>query len=90
LQNCKFLILSNSSFSWWAAWTNQNATEIIAPKYWARHNLNQGFWSTGSIITRGWTYISKTGTIQDSVECQIEDSKFKKSREYLDNVVWVD
>lgn len=89
LQNADYLIISNSSFSWWAAWTNKNVKKVIAPKYWARHNSNDGFWSTGSIITTGWTYISASGEVQDAAECQIEDLEFKSSKKYLDNVVWI-
>lgn len=90
LQNSEYLIISNSSFSWWAAWTNSNAKAVIAPKYWARHNANDGFWSTGSILTRGWIYVSATGEIQSYSQCFEEDAIFKNSREYLENVLWID
>jgi hypothetical protein len=56
IQNSKYLIIPNSSFSWWGAWTNRKVVEVIAPKYWARHNISDGFWSTGDIFTRGWTW----------------------------------
>lgn len=59
LQNSKYLILSNSSFSWWGAWSNRTVQRVIAPKYWASHNVSSGFWSTQDIAETSWEWISR-------------------------------
>jgi len=78
VQNSKYLIIPNSSFSWWAAWTNKVAKEVIAPKYWGRHNISDGFWSTGDILTQGWTWLDREGNFMTSQECELEkENKYR-------------
>ena len=48
VKNAKWLIISNSSFAYFPAFCS-DAHLIIAPKYWARHNVSNGYWSCGSI-----------------------------------------
>ena len=74
LQNSKYLIIPNSSFSWWGAWTNQLVQEVIAPKYWARHNISNGFWSTGDILTKSWTYLDRQGEFFSYEKCFLENT----------------
>ena len=65
VNQAKNVILSNSSFGWWCGWLNDNANLIIAPKYWARHNVSDGYWATGDAYTRGFSYMDREGNLFD-------------------------
>jgi hypothetical protein len=66
LQNAKMLIISNSSFGWWGAWTNLNRPFVIAPRFWAAHYLDIEIWSPSSILTSNWYWLSKQGELRES------------------------
>lgn len=72
VQNAHYLILSNSSFAWFPAWLSTKLKYCIAPKYWARHNISDGFWCPGYSITTGWMYQDRNGDLQDYDSCKKE------------------
>ena len=78
IQNARYLILSNSSFSWWGAWTNTIAQMVIAPKYWAAHNISDGFWSVGDSLTEGWQWLDREGKFFSYEDCLLELEVFEK------------
>lgn len=55
IRYAKYLILSNSSFAILPAWLNQDAQEIIAPRYWARPN--SGIWATNQNYYKRFKYV---------------------------------
>lgn len=72
IQNAKHLILSNSSFSWWGAYSSRFVQTVIAPKYWARFNVSDGYWSNGDSLTSDWLWLDRFGNFQTYDECRAE------------------
>lgn len=78
IKNARWLILSNSSFAYFPAFTNEGAGLIIAPKYWARHNVSDGYWSCGYNLYRDFTYMDRSGNLQSYDECLREFELYKQ------------
>lgn len=72
INNASYLILSNSSFAWFPAWLNTKLKFCIAPKYWGRHNVSDGYWSLRCNLTAGWLYLDRFGQLADYEECLAE------------------
>jgi hypothetical protein len=54
MSHCRHNIIANSSFSWWAAWLNNNSDKIvIGPKKW----FDQGPKDTQDILPESWIKI---------------------------------
>jgi hypothetical protein len=74
----KWLIISNSSFGWWAAWLNNKSKLTIAPKYWARHNVSNGYWATGDVYSRFFKYMDREGNLIEYDESRTQAEEFYK------------
>jgi hypothetical protein len=83
VNQAKWVILSNSSFGWWAAWLNINSNKIIAPKYWARHNVSDGYWATGDVYTRTFTYMDREGNLSDYETCRREAEDYYRVKNII-------
>ncbi len=54
MMHCQHNIIANSSFSWWAAWLNQNPDKlVVAPKQW----FNDPSVNTADVLPDSWLKI---------------------------------
>lgn len=83
VNQAKWVILSNSTFGWWAAWLNDKANKILAPKYFGGHNLSDGYWCVGESYTRSFYYVDREGIVSDYETCKREALEYYKSKKIL-------
>ena len=83
IKNARWLILSNSSFAYFPAFTNTEAELIIAPKYWARHNVSDGYWSCGYNLYRDFMYMDRSGNLQSYDECMREFLLYQENNKHI-------
>ncbi len=61
MSQCKHNIIANSSFSWWAAWLNENEDkEVIAPDVWFTTEDVRDIWP------KTWKKVDKNGKFVES------------------------
>lgn len=83
LKNAHYLLLSNSSFACLPAHTSETLKYAIAPKYWARHNVSDGYWASEQNIYSLFHYMDRKGRLFTAEECRKELEEYKKhSRKY--------
>jgi hypothetical protein len=83
VSNAHYLILSNSSFAWFPAWLSTKLKFCIAPKYWARHNVSDGYWSCAQNLTTGWHYLDRQGKLSNYEACRKEIERYDKAHPEL-------
>lgn len=79
----KYLIIANSSFSWWAAWLNINSNLTIAPKYFGRYNVSNGYWSLGDSYSKQFSYMDRNGILTEYDLCKKEALEFYKNNNLI-------
>lgn len=78
LKNAHYLLLSNSSFACLPAHTSETLKFAIAPKYWARHNVSDGYWASEQNIYSLFHYMDRKGRMFTAEECRKELAAYKK------------
>lgn len=79
LKNATYLLLGNSSFAVFPAFTNENLKYAIAPKYWARHNGSDGYWASEQNIYSIFHYQDRAGNLFTPEECRRELEAYKRT-----------
>ena len=79
VKNARYLIISNSSFAFFPAYTSTTVQTVIAPKYWARHNVSDGYWASEQNIYEEFCYQDRKGRLFTAEECRRELEVYKKT-----------
>jgi len=79
IKNARYLLLSNSSFACIPAFLSETVKYIIAPKYWGRYNVSDGYWCGEQNIYRDFHYMDRRGKIFTADECRKELAEYKKN-----------
>lgn len=86
IKNAHYLILSNSTFAFFPAFTSETVKCIIAPKYWARHNVSDGYWASEQNIYSDFMYLDRGGKLFTAQECREELDKYKETSQYYKKI----
>ncbi|MDE7324438.1 MAG: glycosyl transferase [Lachnospiraceae bacterium] len=86
IKNARYLILSNSTFAFFPAFTSETVQYIIAPKYWARHNVSDGYWASEQNIYADFVYLDRKGKIYTAEACREELDKYKEKSSYYKRI----
>ncbi|MBQ9613740.1 MAG: glycosyl transferase [Lachnospiraceae bacterium] len=92
VKNARYLIMSNSSFAFFPAYTSNTLKRIIAPKYWARHNVSDGYWASAQNIYNDFLYLGRDGKLYTPEECrkELEDYRVPETSPWAENSPEVD
>ena len=86
LNQCKYAIITSSTFAFWPAWTNTNAKTIIAPKYWNDYKRSDGYWRGDDNIVDDWMYLDpKDHKLMSGVDCKEEYREYRKKHSFYDD-----
>tara|TARA_Y100000593_G_scaffold4019_1_gene7984 strand:- start:144933 stop:145850 length:918 start_codon:yes stop_codon:yes gene_type:complete len=79
IRNTRNIILANSSFAWLPTWINEDIINVVAPKYWGKYNVSDGFWAQGDSLTKGWEYLDRDGNLLSYEQCKKEKDEYEKT-----------
>jgi hypothetical protein len=66
---CKYIVISNSTFSYFPIKLSNESKIVFAPKHWARFNNKYNRWASPANIYKDWFWLSKNGNIENYEDC---------------------
>jgi len=78
LHNASYLIVSNSTFSYFPIKTKSVNPVVIAPKYFARFNDEHNRWASPANIYSQWLWQDRAGNLQTYEDCIAEVENIEK------------
>jgi len=72
IYSAKYVIVSNSTFSYFPIKTSFIKKSVIAPKYWARHTDRLKLWASPANLYSEWLWADTNGTISSYEDCVTE------------------
>ena len=82
IKNAHYLIVSNSSFAYYPVLTSDTIKYILAPKFWGRYNISDGYWSCGYNIYENYNYIDRDNNLFTYDECIEEFNEYMDKNKY--------
>ena len=79
LMAAHYVIIPNSSFSWWATFLNKALEFGIGPKYWSHHNVSTGYWSSFDMVSPHLSYADRRGKIHTASDCLRERDRWERA-----------
>lgn len=88
VRNARYLVISNSSFAFFPAYTSETVQRVIAPKYWARHNVSDGYWASEQNIYEGFEYLGRDGRLYSPEQCRQELTVWRAKHDPAETKPW--
>ena len=77
LNQAENVIVSSSTFGFFPTWTNRNAENVIAPKYWFDWNTSNGWWRPSEAIVDDWLWMDRDGDLDNGPDCREQFEEYK-------------
>jgi hypothetical protein len=86
LYQARYLILSNTSFSYFPVKTGIDKSFVIAPMHWSRFGNKYSRWASPANLYKGWMWQDAAGSLHSYTDCLQE---VENTKEYYQNHYYI-